>query len=126
MSSASEGEKELVLLKTRPGVLAKFFRKSRDQWKDRCQQLRSVAKGLRVRIRDLESSRSAWRVQAEQHAAELRQLRQELSRLQDGLASSHPVPEQKPSPAGRRSPPRRSPGRPCRVTSFRRGKSTSS
>jgi hypothetical protein len=116
MASQEVPEKELVLLKTRPGVLVRFFQKSRDRWKEKCQQVRGQLKALLVRIRDLERSRAAWRTRAEQHEQELRQLQQELAQLQCAAAAAPQEPEQKPS----HSFPRRR----CRGTSFRRSRST--
>jgi gas vesicle protein len=121
MASQDVREKDLVLLKTRPGVLARFFQKSRDRWKEKCKKLRQQAKSQQVRIRDLERSREAWRSRAEQHAAELRQWQQDTARRPDEQAASQQEPEQK---AGRPSPRRSSPRRPCRGTSSRRSKFT--
>jgi septal ring factor EnvC (AmiA/AmiB activator) len=52
--------------KSRPGALAWFFRKSRDGWKRKYQDLQATVKGLKNRIADLTKSRQQWRLKAEE------------------------------------------------------------
>ncbi len=57
--------------KSRPGALIWFFRKSRDGWKRKYQDLKAAEKGFKNRIADLTRSREHWRTEA-QRAAERR------------------------------------------------------
>jgi hypothetical protein len=52
--------------KSRPGALIWFFRKSRDGWKRKYQDLKATEKTYKNRIADLTKSREHWRTQAEQ------------------------------------------------------------
>ena len=52
--------------KSRPGALNWFFRKSRDGWKRKYQDLKATVKGFKNRIADLMKSREQWRRKAEQ------------------------------------------------------------
>lgn len=80
--------KEYSLLTTRPRFLAESFRKSRDNWKRKCQDAKAEVKSLRDRIRDLELSRSKWRDDAEMYRREQQCLQEEVQRLQSELALS--------------------------------------
>jgi hypothetical protein len=52
--------------KSRPGALIWFFRKSRDGWKRKYQDLKATEKGYKNRIADLTKSREHWRTEAQQ------------------------------------------------------------
>ena len=80
--------KRYALLETRPRVLAESFRKSRDNWKRRCQEAKAEVKSLRDRIRDLELSRAKWRDDAEAYQREQQYLREEVERLESQLRLS--------------------------------------
>jgi hypothetical protein len=56
---------------SRPGALAWCFRKSRDRWKRKFQDLKATVKGYKNRIADLTKSREQWRLQAEQASQRL-------------------------------------------------------
>jgi len=66
---------------SRPGALIWFFRKSRDNWKRKYQDLKSTEKGHKDRIADLTKSREQWRLKAEQAAQRLSALEAENSAL---------------------------------------------
>ena len=51
--------------KSRPGALIWFFRKSRDRWKHKYQDLKVSVKQLKNRVADLTKSREQWRLKAE-------------------------------------------------------------
>jgi len=85
--STAANEKKYRLMKTRPRVLASFFRRSRDHWKQKYQEARSEFGAFRGRIRDLEVSRAKWRDQAEQCQSEQQRLEQEVQELKEKLAS---------------------------------------
>jgi len=66
---------------SRPGALNWFFRKSRDGWKRKYQDLKATVKGYKNRIADLTRSREQWRHKAEQAAARLGALEAEIAEL---------------------------------------------
>ena len=84
---AKEG-KEYVLLETRPRVLLKSIRESRDNWKRKCQKAKSEVKSMRDRVRDLELSRSKWRDDAEVAQREQQRLQEEIQHLESQLTLS--------------------------------------
>ena len=74
---------------SRPGALIWFFRKSRDRWKSKHQDLKATVKGYKNRIADLTKSREQWRLKAEQTdeqrvalEAEIAELRTRISALE--------------------------------------------
>ena len=58
-----------------------FFRKSRDLWKSKYQDLKATVKGYKNRIADLTKSREQWRVKAEQAGERLSALEAEVAGL---------------------------------------------
>ena len=66
---------------SRPGALIWFFRKSRDLWKSKYQDLKATVKGYKNRIADLTKSREQWRVKAEQAGERLSALEAEVAGL---------------------------------------------
>ena len=81
-------EKEYELMEKRPRVLANSFRKSRDNWKRKCQEAKAEVKSFRDRMRDLELSRSRWRDDAEEAQREKQRLQEEIEQLQSQLILS--------------------------------------
>jgi chromosome segregation ATPase len=69
-------------------LLANSFRKSRDNWKRKCQSAKAQMRVLRDRIRDLEASRLKWRRDTERSRQEQQRLQEEVARLQSQLAVS--------------------------------------
>jgi chromosome segregation ATPase len=63
--------------KSRPGALIWFFRKSRDGWKRKYQDLKVSTKQLKNRIADLTKSRDQWRLRAERAQEQLAALQAE-------------------------------------------------
>jgi hypothetical protein len=55
--------------------LIRFFEKSRDQWKAKCQTAKATVKRLQNRVRYLEQSKAAWKQRAQQLECEVAQLR---------------------------------------------------
>jgi dipeptidase len=51
---------------SRPGALIWFFRKSRDRWKQKYQELKATVKGFKNQIAAVTKSREQWRLKAEQ------------------------------------------------------------
>ena len=58
-----------------------FFRKSRDLWKSKYQQLKASVKQLQNRVADLTKSRELWRLKAEQAHGQLTVLEAEIASL---------------------------------------------
>lgn len=48
-----------------PRKLLRFFLKSRDQWKAKCQRAKTTVKRLENRVRFLEKSKAQWKAQAQ-------------------------------------------------------------
>jgi hypothetical protein len=75
--------------------LARFFEKSRDQWKAKCREAKRMLKCLKSRNRFLQKSRDQWRQKAKRLAQELaeaqateRELREEVEKLKAGNGST--------------------------------------
>jgi hypothetical protein len=73
MSEVIAGE----VYKCRSKVLAPFFKKSRDRWKQRCHETKRNLKRITNRAAWLETSRDEWKTYAKQLEQEVRQLRGE-------------------------------------------------
>jgi septal ring factor EnvC (AmiA/AmiB activator) len=67
---------------SRPGALVWFFRKSRDRWKKKHQDLRATVKGFKNQIAAVTKSREQWRLKAEQASQRLCELEAEVAALQ--------------------------------------------
>jgi hypothetical protein len=67
--------------KSRPGALIWFFRKSRDGWKRKYQDLKAAEKGSKNRIADLAKSREHWRTEAQRAGERLAAAEAELAAL---------------------------------------------
>lgn len=65
--------------------LAKFFEKSRDQWKAKCKEAKAKIKYLNNKVRDLEKSREKWKQKSKQGEVELKKLKNELEALRQEL-----------------------------------------
>jgi hypothetical protein len=85
--------------KSRPGALVWFFRKSRDGWKHKYQELKSTVKGYKNRIADLTKSRELWRLKAEQAGEQLVTLQAEIVALRAQITAE----DEKKSGRGTRS-----------------------
>lgn len=59
--------------------LARFFQRSRDGWKAKCQEAKREGKKLSNQTRAVEKSRDHWKELARQREQEIRELRQQLS-----------------------------------------------
>jgi hypothetical protein len=66
---------------SRPGALVWFFRKSRDQWKRKHQDLKATVKGYKNQIAAVTKSREQWRLRVEQANERVRQLEAEIAGL---------------------------------------------
>ena len=61
--------------KSPPRKLLRFFLKSRDQWKAKCQRAKGRVKRLENRVRFLETSKAQWKSKAQALEAENAQLK---------------------------------------------------
>src|SRR5437588_12973687 len=73
--------------KSRPGALIWFFRKSRDRWKSKYQDLKTKVKGFQNQIAAVTKSREQWRLKAEQAAERLSALETEFAELRTQLVA---------------------------------------
>lgn len=72
---------------SRPGALIWCFRKSRDRWKRKHQDLKATVKGYKNRIADLTKSRELWRLKAEQVAEQRSASEAEVAALRARIAA---------------------------------------
>ena len=73
---------------SRPGALIWFFRKSRDNWKTKHQELKATVKGFKNQIAAVTKSREQWRLNAEQAGERIAALEAEITRLRAQIAAS--------------------------------------
>jgi uncharacterized protein YlxW (UPF0749 family) len=64
---------------SRPGALIWCFRKSRDRWKQKHQDLKATVKAYKNRVADLTKSREQWRLKAEAAAVQLAALESQIA-----------------------------------------------
>lgn len=74
--------------KSRPGALIWFFRKSRDGWKKKYQELKATIKGFKNQIAAVTKSREQWRLKAEQASERASALEAEVTELRAQAAAS--------------------------------------
>jgi predicted nucleic acid-binding Zn-ribbon protein len=73
---------------SRPGALIWFFRKSRDRWKRKHQDLKATVKGFKNQIAALTKSREQWRLKAEKAGEQISALESEIRELRAQAAAS--------------------------------------
>lgn len=56
---------EISSYRTPVRKLLRFFRKSRDQWKSKCQAAKQENKSLKIRLAKMTKSRNRWKVKAQ-------------------------------------------------------------
>ena len=61
-------------------TLVVFFRRSRDNWKAKCQQAREQNKLLKNQVRAVERSREHWKDVAREQSARIVELERELKK----------------------------------------------
>ena len=61
-----------------PRKLLRFFLKSRDQWKAKCQRAKATVKRLENRVRFLEKSKAQWKSKAQALERENAQLKKQV------------------------------------------------
>ena len=97
------GKKAQAGYKSPRRVLLRFFRQSRNRWKEKYKTLKEKLKRAENRARDAQKSRDAWREKAERQKAEAEACRAEIARLEGELAAFRQEAEKK----GARDFPRR-------------------
>ncbi len=75
MTNATEGYCSPV------SKLVRFFRRSRDQWKQKCRQAKQYLKRAKHRAQQIAASRDRWKFRARQGQEGLRRAREELEEL---------------------------------------------
>jgi predicted nucleic acid-binding Zn-ribbon protein len=73
---------------SRPGALIWFFRKSRDRWKRKHQDLKAAVKGYKNQIAAVTKSREEWRLKAEQASERVSALESDVNQLRAQAAAS--------------------------------------
>jgi hypothetical protein len=73
---------------SRPGALIWFFRKSRDGWKKKHQDLKATVKGFNNQIAAVTKSREQWRLKTEQASERVSALEAEVTELRAQAAAS--------------------------------------
>lgn len=63
-----------------PGKLMRFFCRSRDKWKRKCQAAKQQNKLLNNQTRAVEQSRDRWRQLAQQRAKRIAELEEQLKK----------------------------------------------
>lgn len=61
--------------------LVRFFRKSRDCWKEKCQRAKAESKLLGNQVRAVEKSRARWKQRFREQQKQVKELQRELERL---------------------------------------------
>jgi hypothetical protein len=74
---------ERAMFKSPVAKLLRFFEKSRNNWKAKCQEAKERNKRLRTQTRAVEKSRAVWRERAELAENELRDLKRDLEALKN-------------------------------------------
>jgi chromosome segregation ATPase len=81
-------EETLDSLRSPVRKLARFFRASRDRWKEKCRQSRMERKRLSNQLRAVEKSRGHWRACFQQERQKVRELQRELEQLKNASAAA--------------------------------------
>ena len=81
-----------------PRKLLRFFLKSRDQWKAKCQGAKATVKRLENRVRFLEKSRAQWKSKAQALEKEKAQLKAKAQEAERQRAAPIPLKKTAESP----------------------------
>lgn len=76
---------EDVVYKSPASKLVRFFRKSRDQWKEKCQERKRLCRKLSNQVRVVEASRRRWKQEAKDARREVQKARREVEQLRSEL-----------------------------------------
>ncbi len=67
--------------KSTPSRLARFFKESRDGWKQKAVARQSKLRAADVKVRDLTKSRDKWKREAKEAKQHLEQLEKEVAQI---------------------------------------------
>ena len=79
---------------TPPRILIPKLVKSRDGWKLKANQRKRKLKSAKVRVRDLEASRDAWRTRAQAAELQVRQTQAQSAKSEQALIAAQAEVEQ--------------------------------
>ena len=99
--SEQAAQGDLASLKSPVRVLARFFRKSRDNWKGKYQRVKQEFKRLQVQVCDVRQSRETWKQRAKASRVRADALEQEVAGLKVRLAAQEQTVEKKRVLCGR-------------------------
>ncbi len=99
--SREAAQGDLASLKSPVRVLARFFRKSRDNWKGKYQRVKREFKRLQVQVCDVRHSRETWKERAKASRVRADALEKELAELKVRLAAQEQTVEKKSVLCGR-------------------------
>lgn len=77
MESLQVESAEQLNFKSPLRLLVRFFRRSRDNWKQKCMAAKAQIKGYKVQAADARRSREQWKAKAEFWEAEAQRLESE-------------------------------------------------
>jgi len=80
--------------------LARFFEKSRDQWKTKCREAKAMVKRLKNRARFLKESRDRWKSQAKELQVKVAQMEAKERQLLEELEALRQKESQAPVASG--------------------------
>jgi chromosome segregation ATPase len=80
-TAESTGTQTREEYRSRPGALIWFFRKSRDRWKRKYQDLKATVKGFKNQIAAVTKSREQWRQKAEESSERISALEIQMTEL---------------------------------------------
>jgi chromosome segregation ATPase len=76
------------MFKSPVSKLVRFFQKSRNGWKAKCQEAKRENKKLATQTRAVEKSRDRWKHEARTARRRIRELEQQMERLKCSAAPS--------------------------------------
>lgn len=74
--------------RSRPRKIAKWLLESRDNWKNKHQNLKVLLKRFQVQLADVRKSRKQWRERAQYSLKELEQMKAEVQQLRKQVEQS--------------------------------------
>ena len=92
---------DLASLKSPVRVLARFFRKSRDNWTGKYQRIKQEFKRLQVQVFDVRQSRETWKQRAKASRVRADAFEKEVAELKARLALQEQTVEKKVAVSGR-------------------------
>jgi chromosome segregation ATPase len=90
MDAVVSGKEEVSSYRSPVRVLADWFRKSRDNWKQKYMDLKAELKRFKVWAYDLQKSREHWKGQAAAHQQQIAILQARVEQLQAQVAEADP------------------------------------